>query len=153
MSDGNVFLDGWCSWSEEAPVLVASLGKRWHGLAGWNCFPALYVISTSPLCPPPLHPLPCSAPLLCVHAPNCTCARAYFYMCTRILVHIVPPRTHTRAMHPPPVVTVIAHLLHSVRIKTTKPLFRCSSDIRANLGKWTATWKSRFWGWSLIVFK
>ena len=68
--DGNVFLDGWCSWSEEAPVLVASLGKRWHGLAGWNCFPALYVISTSPLCPPPLHPLPCTPSM---------CARAYLY--------------------------------------------------------------------------
>ena len=141
----NVFLVGWCSWSEEAPVLVASLGKRWHGLAGWNCFPALYVISTSPLRPPP------SAPFA-VHP---------FYVCTRLIVQLhVHAHTcsHCSTMDSyappasPPAVTVIAHLLHSVRIKTTKPLFRCSSDIRVNLGKCTATLKSRFWGMSLIVF-
>ena len=89
-----------------------------------------------------VHPLCtlCRAPLLCVHL----IVRVHGPTCSRMLLHIVPPWTHTRPLHPPPAVTVIAHLLHSVRIKTTKPLFRCTSDIRENLGKCTATLKSRF---------
>ena len=71
-----------------------------------------------------------------------------FYVCTRLIVQLhVHAHTcsHCSTMDSyappasPPAVTVIAHLLHSVRIKTTKPLFRCSSDIRVNLGKCTAT--------------